>query len=240
MTTREKLCAPFRQDEIEWRIGRAGKKDEIWAMALAYVSSRAVRDRLDDVFGIDGWRDEYRVMEVPGGAAGIMCRLWFKSDAGDWLWREDGAQQTDMESFKGGISDALKRAAASLGIGRYLYKLDETFVACNPRKTKDFPHYARLKKEDGGDVFYWATPKLPGWALPDGQDPVGDRDLSGFKKTVKTMLDSCGDLELLKSECAKYKDEASSLGLLSWLTDQYRSAEHMIKTEQEMGFKGDK
>ena len=54
------------------------------------------------------------------------------------------------------------------------------------------------------------------------------------------MLDSCGDLELLKSECAKYKDEASSLGLLSWLADEFKSAKHMIETEQEMGFKGDK
>jgi hypothetical protein len=41
---------------------------------------------------------------------------------GEWIEKQDGAQVTDYEAVKGGISSAFKRVAASgWGIGRYLY-----------------------------------------------------------------------------------------------------------------------
>ena len=238
MNMMEELRKPFLPGEIEWRIGRAGKKSDgkIWANALAYVTARAVRDRLDDVFGICGWREEYRaVADMP--KEGIICRLWFK--VGDeWLWREDGAQQTDIESFKGGISDSLKRAAASPGIGRYLYNLDETWVEVSPtgRKSADFPHYGALPKKDGGDAFYWSTPKLPAWALPVGVEPMGDRDTKGFRKEVMVMLEGCCDMEDLKDISAGFKDEANKIGEFDWLYKQYQ--ENAARIEGESMDKG--
>lgn len=41
---------------------------------------------------------------------------------GEWISKEDGAQITEFESIKGGISSAFKRVASSgWAIGRYLY-----------------------------------------------------------------------------------------------------------------------
>jgi hypothetical protein len=38
-----------------------------------------------------------------------------------WISRCDGADDTNIEGAKGGLSDAFKRAAVKFGIGRYLY-----------------------------------------------------------------------------------------------------------------------
>lgn len=120
----EQLAAPFPAADIEWRVARAGTKNgRVWAQVLAYITARAIMERLDDVFGVEGWKEEFRA----GPAGGVICRIYFR--VGDeWLWREDGAENSDIESVKGGLSNARKRAAAALGVGRYLYRLDETWA----------------------------------------------------------------------------------------------------------------
>ena len=50
-----------------------------------------------------------------------MCTLSVKTEDG-WISKEDGADDTAIESTKGGISDALKRAAVKWGMGRDLYE----------------------------------------------------------------------------------------------------------------------
>jgi hypothetical protein len=167
-----RLKKPFPASDIEWRIGRAGKKDDkIWAMALAYVTARAVQDRLDDAVGIENWQTDIRELSDGGFLFGIgICN----PEDGSWIWKWNGAQRTDIEGTKGGISGAEKRcAAAGWGIGRYLYNLTETFVKTNSAKTGDFKHYATTPKKEGGDRFYWATPTLPEWALPGGSGKAG-------------------------------------------------------------------
>ena len=62
-----------------------------------------------------------------------MCRIYFKNDDGEWVWREDGADNTEVEAVKGGLSNAMKRAGAALGIGRYLYDLPQQWVPLNDK-----------------------------------------------------------------------------------------------------------
>lgn len=165
MTTElvEALQRPFDAKDIEWRIGQCGEKKngEIWAKALAYLTNRAVMNRLDEVFGLDGWKNEFRQMTI-GESAGVLCGLSVKVD-GEWITKWDGAQVSDMEPFKGGISDSQKRAAVQLGIGRYLYNLDATFVETSLTKGQGEWNYATTKDKK---VFHWKTPALPAWALP--------------------------------------------------------------------------
>jgi hypothetical protein len=154
----KRLTAPFPATDIEWRIGRAGKNDKgVWATCLAYVTARAIQDRMDEVFTPGGWKNEYH----PGPEGGVLCRLWFKNDEGEWVWREDAAENTDIEAVKGGISGATKRAGAALGIGRYLYDLDEGWANIHERG-------ANFGKTKEGTNFRWDPPSLPGWALPEG------------------------------------------------------------------------
>lgn len=154
------LKAPFPASDIEWRVQRAMKtKHGDRAMVLAYITARAVMERLDEVFGLDGWTDEYQRW----GTNGVLCTI--KCKIGDqWISKTDGADDTNIEPTKGGISDAFKRAAVKWGIGRYLYNLDSNWVEIGERGD----YYINDRK--AGVQGRWSAPQLPAWALPEGQE----------------------------------------------------------------------
>lgn len=139
------LTAPFPPDAVQWRpISVKGNK----ALAGAYVNVRAVMQRLDSVFGVGGWKDSYVITD--GGS--VVCTLSVKVD-GEWVEKTDvgsPSKQSDAgDKLKAGFSDALKRAAVKLGIGRYLRRLRGQWCDYDPQ-SKQFK----------------ATPTLPAWALP--------------------------------------------------------------------------
>lgn len=153
------LGLPFKESGIEWRIGQAGKTGAggVWATCLAYVSARAIMHRLDEVCGPQNWKTEYVIHH----SHGVICRLGIKI-GDEWVVKEDGAEQTEIEPFKGAISGALKRAGSAWGIGRYLYDLESGFATIC-QKGAPGARYAKTKE---GEVFYWTPPQLPAWALP--------------------------------------------------------------------------
>ena len=103
------LKRPFPVAKLKWRRGQGGSGE------LVYITARDVMDRLDEVFGPGGWQTRY---EFIGGRmiCNLSCRI-----AGEWITKADGADDTNIEAAKGGISDSLKRAAVLWSIGRYLY-----------------------------------------------------------------------------------------------------------------------
>ena len=140
------------------------KDSKPWATALAYLTNRAIMNRLDGVCGPERWRNEYKEWNI-GGEHGVLCGLSIKVND-EWITKWDGAENTDIQSIKGGLSDSMKRAAVQWGIGRYLYNLDETFVDCTQSK-KDGYAYAKGKNPDKTEfTFYWKSPTLPAWAKP--------------------------------------------------------------------------
>jgi hypothetical protein len=166
----EKLAAPFNPEDLEWRAG-ATNAEKTKALALAYITSRAVMDRLDEVVGPQNWRDEY----APGPVGGLVCGISLRIN-GDWITKWDGADNTQFEAVKGGLSDAFKRAAVKWGIGRYLYRLPNVWVPCEAR---------------GNTVVLKANPGLPPWALPEiaSSDNGGK---SSFKEREKEIMQELG------------------------------------------------
>lgn len=164
------LRAPFMPDDIEWRVqqGAIGRDGKPWAKVLAYVTNRAIQERLDEIVGPDNWQNEFRV--TPGGT---ICRLGVRVKRDDksfeWVWKEDGSDESDIEAFKGGLSGAMKRAASTgFGIGRYLYRLPPGWAVFR----EDGRYSAPLKKNpkdknESPQWFKWEPPELPKWALPD-------------------------------------------------------------------------
>lgn len=154
-----RLAAPFSPDEIEWRIGSTNK-DKTKGLALAYVSNRAVMNRLDETVGIENWRNEFielgqvskKTNSDPFVKNAKICRLWIRID-GEWIAKEDGSEDSDIEATKGGLSGAMKRAAVQWGIGRYLYKLPAIWIKI---------------KLQGKSYVPDEIPRLPNWALPIG------------------------------------------------------------------------
>lgn len=140
----EALAEPFSLDEVEFKPQAVSGNR---ALAICYIDARVVMDRLDRVLGIGGWQTTYRELEH-----GVVCRLRVRVDE-NWIEHEDVGSYSDQpdkgDRLKAAFSDALKRAAVHVGIGRYLYSLPSSWVDYDPQK-KTF-----LK-----------TPKLPDWAMP--------------------------------------------------------------------------
>jgi hypothetical protein len=160
------LQRPFPAEDIEWRVSHASKTHNGFrALVLAYVTNRAIMERLDEVFGIAGWKNEYSEWRDKGVKCTLTCKV-----GDEWIAKEDGADVTDMEATKGGFSASMKRTAVQWGIGRYLYNLGQTWVNI---KDKGQNYISTSAKVGQGKEFvkgYWDTPKLPQWALPEGYE----------------------------------------------------------------------
>ena len=117
----EKLKADFSDEDIKWRI-TATTQDKTKGLAVPYIDTRAIQNRLDETLGIDSWRVSYRPIKD-----GFICSLSLKLN-NEWITKEDGSNMTDYEKIKGGISGSFKRAASSFGIGRYLYDIQLPWI----------------------------------------------------------------------------------------------------------------
>lgn len=105
------LLAEFPADEIGHRPGGRG-------MTFSYIEARQVMDRLDQTVGPDNWGDDYEPFGDPAKGA-VKCTLTVcgVTKRGIGYPNSDG----DQEPYKSAESDALKRAAVKVGIGRFLY-----------------------------------------------------------------------------------------------------------------------
>lgn len=188
MTIQEQLEKPFRANEIEWRVQQCGiSNNKPWAKVLCYVQNRAIQQRLDDIFTPFGWKNEF----IPWRDEGQLCGISiYDSDKKEWITKWDGAEETDIEEMKGGLSNSMKRAAVQWGIGRYLYKLEATFAECSLEKKAG---WIQAKTKDGKEI-YWTPPELPEWAV-DGP-PKSPKKPSGNKPTEPEFYTcaSCGNL----------------------------------------------
>ena len=206
-----KLKEPFPETDLEWRLQSCGEKNgKFWGKALAYITSRAVQDRLDEVCGPDGWQCAIR-REGDAYLCTISVRITHDDGTTEWISRTDGADATDIEPVKGGISGAIKRCAVLFGCGRYLYNLKDGWaVIC------DNGQYNGKTKE--GKTFKWNPPALPAEALPKDYEPPAKTSKSSSKTpsasgnkptTEERPAPSAEDLkkaEDMKSSLLDYED----------------------------------
>lgn len=182
----EKLAAPFDPSRVSWRVGSTTQaKDK--GMALAYIDSRDVQDRLDAVCGAAGWQCRY-----PHAGQKTVCEIGVKIEA-EWIWKADGAGDSDVEAEKGALSDAFKRAAVKWGIGRYLYDIESPWVAIVARgKSYVIADHetARLQKILAGNKP--APPTAPGvsearvWVREHIRDLESSESSTHFMEQVGT------------------------------------------------------
>lgn len=166
-----RLRAPFHPDDLEWRINTVTKGAQgIKCRVFCYVTSRAIQERFDAVCG-GNWMLKTRIENVNlGGRTEMACiaSIGVKFD-GEWVWREDGSDASDMEPVKGCLSGAVKRAAVLWGLGRDLYALGDgyaTVVTADPRDPAYYDAYnVKLKYSDEKITFWWLPPRLPGWYM---------------------------------------------------------------------------
>lgn len=153
------LREPFQPNEVKWK-PQAVKESK--ALAVAFIDARTVERRLDSVMSLDGWEDDYQVMEN----GGVICRLKLRI-GNAWVQRCDvgspSEQPDEGDRTKAAFSDALKRAAVKFGVGRYLYRLPLQWVDYDPKARK-----------------FVKVPTLPPWALPQQpkDPPKAEQDVA--------------------------------------------------------------
>jgi hypothetical protein len=159
---------------------------------LPFADPRAYTDRLNQLFTPAGWTREYTISTVPSltrvdrgkvivtskvlvATAVTITRLGSHTGTGEeWADRENAVTAADAQAFK--------RACSCFGLGRYLYRFEETWVHLDQR---------------GEPV---AIPVLPAWALPpgvtmapaagqaiDARGPVDHKltaEIEGYRNTV--------------------------------------------------------
>jgi hypothetical protein len=88
---------------------------------LRYVTARTVMNRLDAVLGPENWWDDYPYISETS----VICKLSVRLPDGEVITKTDAGGAAGMadagDDDKSMLSDALKRAAAKFGVGRYLY-----------------------------------------------------------------------------------------------------------------------
>ena len=131
-TIQEELAQPFAPQDLEWRVQYA-VKERMQGLVVPYVTCRAIQDRLDTVVGAENWRNEFQPWQGGKNGAQICGISIFVEERKEWLTKWDGAENTDIEAVKGGLSDSMKRAAVQWGIGRVLYKMPTFWAGVQPR-----------------------------------------------------------------------------------------------------------
>jgi hypothetical protein len=218
----DRLREPFSANDIEWRIQRSGLKDgKPWAMVLAYVTARAIQERLDETCGLFGWKNLYE----KGPDGGVLCGISIVDGEGNWITKYDGAENTNIEAVKGGISGALKRAASVWGIGRYLYGLEATFAIIDANG--QYSGSAKKNPKDNSEKptwFKWNPPALPVWALPADEKPITFEELKEKINEAKAVrhLDNIRNKHRTSVEKMSQQEKADLATLVAIKTDELR------------------
>ena len=193
------LHRPFPVEVGHFRVG-ATTGDKTKGIALAYLDARNVMQRLDEVCGPQNWQCRYPF-------AGCCDIGLYLEEHDEWIWKSNGAGETDIEGAKGQYSDAFKRAAVLWGIGQYLYDLPNEWVEIVPA---------------GRSYKLAKPPKLPQWATPAGWSrlPKSEKD-EVYKQTKEAIAN--GDENGLREIWADY-DNDTKVALWPMFNSVERSA----------------
>ncbi|WP_242328062.1 Rad52/Rad22 family DNA repair protein [Lactococcus lactis] len=228
------LQRPLNSNRVVWRVQQMGwNNDKPWVMVLAYLDNRAVQERFDEVFGIAGWKNEFKT----GPDGGILCGISVKFEE-EWVTKWDGADKTQVEAVKGGLSGSMKRAAVQWGVGRYLYDLPVIFAKTSDQKVDGWNKGYDNKKNKS---YWWETPKLPNWALPNVEPPesvktYSIKDKHGKLKEVDEAY-MYGVVERMAARAGKEFGatiEEQNTWLSMPLDEAYRDIEEFIAIKRAM------
>lgn len=204
-----KLLGP---DDIEVR--QAMNKDGK-ATLLLYQNSRTAMEALDETFGSFGWKLEYK--DVGGQIYG---RLSIKEpETGEWIYREDTGEESNISAEKGMSSDILKRLTVRFGYARELYSAPRIVVDCDNKfsqfyvreigyDTKRKINQLTIVDKKGNVVFQYGT------KIQHTDEPKQDRK--------QELIDFCtarqeeGDnREVLKKFYKFYVDKADTFNVFN-------------------------
>lgn len=138
----------------KWRV-QSYSKSKATAICVAYIDSRDVQNRLDEVIGISNWQTDYKEHKN-----NLFCGIGIKF-ADEWVWKWDCGTESKEDAEKGEASDSFKRAAVKWGIGRFLYSEKIQYINASEVKNKsNFPYPIDEKGNRVWDVTEFINNKI--------------------------------------------------------------------------------
>lgn len=205
-----RLKEPFPPDCVSWRVGST-TRDKKKGMALAFIDARDVMHRLDEVCGPENWQCDY-----PHAAQKTVCRIGIRIN-GEWIWKSNGAGDTDIESEKGALSDAFKRAAVLWGIGQYLYDLDSPWVELDTTERDGKVYVNGIAKHELGKLHKLLGGKNSSQLKKDEawdgfiDDLTGCESVAAIEALYRALREAGWPGQWLKEAAAKCAERKSSI-----------------------------
>jgi hypothetical protein len=137
-TTSYTVCPDVRLEEVRWRVDSNPSNGR--ARYISYIDARAAAATLDEWLGPDSWEPTYTESTLHGEMV-LWCHLALhfadrtvvRSDVTTFKEGRGKGNEKIAQGIKGYVSDAFKRAAATAGVGRNVYRLPELWLPVNDR-----------------------------------------------------------------------------------------------------------
>ena len=143
---KQKVFRDLRPEEIEVRVGNIIKDKNGNPKSfnlLLYKTSRTDMAILDETFGTFGWRNRfYQVKNT------MVCSIEvYDEETKQWINKDNGGDDdTAMEQVKSELSDSIKRAGSTLGIGRKLYSASKIYMVVDITEDNTTKSYYQVKE----------------------------------------------------------------------------------------------
>lgn len=144
---------PLQADDVECRVSSVGENA---VQLLLYKDARCDMRLLDETIGPENWQCRYDVLN-----GRLFCDVGIRFEDGNWVWKQDVGNPSNMEAAKGEASDAFKRACFKWGIGRELYTAPKIWV---PRSK-----CSKLQKGKSGKMQCYDDFRVTDLVVDDGQ-----------------------------------------------------------------------
>ena len=218
-TIHAELARPFAPEDLEWRLQKT-IESKLRGIAVPYVTNRAIQTRLDDVVGVDGWHNDYKPWHRSGQKEAQICGISIYFPEKGFITKWDGAEDSDIEPVKGGLSDSMKRAAVQWGIGRVLYGMDVVWVDIEkqgkswiiPKNQRtvldkaylDYLDKLKLTPTPAGGVQSTLTPKRAGEAPAAGSTQTGPAPVQPLPKPQPEPDSKAGTYTVIATRPQKF------------------------------------
>ena len=168
-----KAIPTLTADDIDCRVAQTatGTNGKVFAMLLLYKDARVDMRILDEVYGPMNWQREHDLI-----AGNLFCTIsiW-DEEKKQWVRKQDVGVESYTEKEKGQASDAFKRAAFNVGIGRELYTGPRINVALNDGEYITESGKVKIKpfvRFHVGEIKYNDRNEISALTVLDNQDSI--------------------------------------------------------------------
>ena len=131
-------------------------KDSSRGFNLTSIKAQAIKQRMNEVFGIFGWRQDGEFKEGETGTMYIGYLEVYDADSSEWHkihsigFGKKTAKSIPGDVYKGAMTDHLSKAASNMGIGNAVFKGEVDPITLQEQAKKDFPKSGKVSSQKAG------------------------------------------------------------------------------------------